>query len=144
MPVLSSAITLFQSISTVSPPKHKCSHLTRFYLIIYYVHSGDYHEWIPLHYVAFPGTLNSMQYPVVIPHHAVNGGVSRSDYDAVEGRHRDDQDSSFGEATIPNIRMFHFVLKLVRSMRKHFLPVYATNPEDISNIYVQYENDKRR
>lgn len=44
----------------------------------------------------------------------------------------------------PNYRMFHFVLKLVRSMRKHFLPVYATNPEDISNIYVQYENEKRR
>ncbi|XP_045032925.1 uncharacterized protein LOC123474643 [Daphnia magna] len=115
----------------------------------YYLHSGlyPYHQWIPLHYVASPGILNSREYDPVVAHHAVDGGdVSRSNYpfNNVEGRHRDDNDSNYGEATIPNYRMFHFVLKLVRSMRKHFLPVYATNPEDISNIYVQYENEKRR
>nr|CAH0104484.1 unnamed protein product [Daphnia galeata] len=46
---------------------------------------------------------------------------------------------------IPNYRLFHFVLRLVRTMRRHFLPVYATHPDDISNIYAQYnEHELRR
>ncbi|KAI9563462.1 hypothetical protein GHT06_010925 [Daphnia sinensis] len=113
----------------------------------YYVHSGayPYHQWIPLHYVVSPGDFISREYDPIVPYHTADGGdVSRSDYPIqhIKGRHRDD--SNYGEATIPNYRMFHFVLKLVRSMRKHFLPLYATNPEDISNIYVQYDNEKRR
>ncbi|XP_057376900.1 uncharacterized protein LOC130698108 [Daphnia carinata] len=110
----------------------------------YYLHSGvyPYHQWVPLHYVASPGSFNARAYDPVVPYDA----ISRSNYpfNDTEGRHRDDGDSNYGEATIPNYRMFHFVLKLVRSMRKHFLPLYATNPEDVSNIYVQYEHEKRR
>lgn len=44
------------------------------------------------------------------------------------------QGSEFGETTIPNYNFFQVVLKFVKKMRKHFIPLYLTGP-DLSSIY---------
>lgn len=48
-------------------------------------------------------------------------------------------DAEFGETTLPNYKFFQTVLKFVKKMRRHFIPVYLLGP-DISSIYADQKD----
>ncbi|EFX82188.1 hypothetical protein DAPPUDRAFT_302549 [Daphnia pulex] len=124
----------------------------------FYLHNSQYddyyHYQCPFqHYLGATDNVDSRDYyPDVVPRHPLessSGEFKRlTDYDLyndIEGRQHQKHGDSSNEVAIPNYRLFHFVLRLVRGLRRHFLPVYATHPDDISNIYAQYnEHELRR
>ena len=121
----------------------------------YYLHNGQhygYHQ-CPYQYLeAMDNVVDSRDYYYsadIVPRHPLENGddVKRllADYSFNDIEGRTGIGSGTEDIRIPNYRLFHFVLRLVRTMRRHFLPLYATHPDDISNIYAQYnEHELRR
>ena len=58
-----------------------------------------------------------------------------------DGASRAGDDGGGGETSLPNYYFFQFVMKFIKKMRRHFLPVYLTGP-DISSIYTQYQEKR--
>lgn len=121
------------------------------YLYRFYLHNSQYDDYhyhqCPFHYLGASDYVDSRDYYLdVVSRHPLETNFKRLadyGYDDIEDRHQKHSDNS-AEVAIPNYRLFHFVLRLVRTMRRHFLPVYATHPDDISNIYAQYNDHELR
>lgn len=99
-----------------------------------------YYPWSPYYYLGAVGADNT-RIDYLSPHHyEVGGQIAESSY--TEGRNGgagDDSRQDLGEETIPNYRFFQWVLKTVKKMRKHFIPLYVTTPDDISSIYNNFK-----
>ena len=104
-----------------------------------YLPGERYYPWGPYHYPEAVGGADGAGIDYFNPYYDVIVQAPDSGY--TEGRTGGDANvtrQEYGEETLPNYKFFQWVLKTMKKMRKHFIPLYLTGP-DISSIYTDFK-----